>query len=313
VLSKYNFNHSLKPSIKEFELTMKGILKPREAAEENSCMEIDDFCTDGRNVYVLARRKHTTSMSEYRIFMFDEATGDMLHISPKLGTGDDLAFGYELVDMKMHGGSPTMIKKEKRGSFVCSYNPKTKSLSIQKKIEENADAILPFMRDFIVLSQNSFYMNGRKIHSSNSDLSGFLHVAERNNILFYDTESSLHGFEIGGRRQETLSSQWCINDVVELRNSGMQIITGVKGKGIEVSYYENSAAFFDNHAATYMIEDEKLSKLSRIFAANPNLILGLRNPDYFVAIYHDKTDYLIKEIGITHFNAYGGKMVRHGI
>jgi hypothetical protein len=306
IITRYRLSGNLKPTDKEYSC----YLSPQDAPNsdrENRRMHIRDFHLDKGSLYVLVQRDHDDpSKKEYRLIIFDEKTGERKHLSPKIEVGSKKEHG--ITSFTVANGRILIAKRDKNGTSICEYSARSGKLEEKAETEKQIDAIFPYKDDLILVSRNDFYLGEKHIHHTDSGLTGFVKVLEKQGILFYGKRGSLCYLDIeNGRNDSIPCSDGCVTDVIETKEGGIQVITSTP-KGLDVSEYKSKEDLFENKGATYLINGEVLEGLSAVFSQDQRLFYAARDPNEFFAVYHKGRGFVIKQIGISNFDSIGGRI-----
>ena len=284
--------------------------------KENENLVTKEFIVSEGKVYILAERERE-QRNEYYLFILDEETGEKLHVSPRLdGKRGDLGTDhqFDITGFMVHNGKIMLSKKGEEGTYLCEYSPDKRRIEPKKQIDIPADGIIPYGEDFLIISGgHDIYLNNHCLHHEDEEFSGYFEIAEKNNILFYNTSNKLFALDLKSGESKPFHSDLGLGGIVEKEDKGIQLVKYIPGKGIQITEYNSKKDLFTKKKSTnYTIRDELLENISCLWIQDSNVIIAGNAPKSLFAVYHagKGTDYVKSLSGITSFRKEGGELIK---
>ncbi len=300
---RYNLNHNLMPTTTKYNINLRGVVK-KGLSYEHSKMSVLDYQISGGKFYALVDRSHDNKQKEYRLFIFDEETGEREFVSEPI-VGDHL---FDIGTMNVKNNRVLFSKKGKEGTHLCEYSIKNNTLTPVQKTSGLVDLIMPYNDKEALLINDQINIGNKLIHQTKTHCNGFYKILESQDLLFYSTDDNLYVYDIAQDFDlVSFPSQGYLNDIIET-SQGLQMITAGNVGELIISNYVSKKDLFENKGEVSLLKNSSLNELTRIYTQDQHIIYGAKDPDKFFALYHKMSDVYIEPINISGFKSLEGEL-----
>ncbi|MBU1974776.1 MAG: hypothetical protein KKG59_00055 [Nanoarchaeota archaeon] len=302
VITRNTFNDAIAPAVQRYNCILRldddQELEYAQWERDGFKAELDDFHVDGNLVHGLTLRSVRAGDSVYRLFGFDEATGERKYQTRLIppGGNDNSIDSFNMID-----GAPIVSVRSKQGSRICKVNPDG-NLEPIVEVSDRIKTILPYKNSMILLSEDRLYVDGKPQY----ELEGFKSIAKiHGDVLFYNTRDSFVALNIADGNLTAFPSRMRVDDITA--NDGFTMLTGNQ-EGIRVSRFDSGAALFNvAPSQEYVLRNNHLAKAVRLWAQDGNVFYASTTNNDLIAVYHkDKDTWRAEKVNANGFtNALG--------